>query len=183
VRDISLHILDIVNNSLAAGASLVEIAVEEDITADRLLLTIEDNGCGMDEELLKKVTGPFVTSRTTRKVGLGLSLLKAACDRSGGRLEIESEPGKGTTVNACFGYANIDRPPLGRVADTIVGLIISNPEADFVYRHTYNSNEFLVDTRDLKEVLKEVPINSPEVIGWLAGYISDGIDGTVIDNK
>jgi phosphoglycerate-specific signal transduction histidine kinase len=121
MRDISLHILDIVNNSLAAGADLIEILVVEETTADRLRLTIKDNGRGMDSELLDRVTSPFVTSRTTRRVGLGLSLLKAACDRSGGRLDIESEPGKGTTINACFKYSNIDRPPLGSVADTIIG--------------------------------------------------------------
>jgi len=129
----------------------------------------------MDEDLVKKVTNPFITSRKTRNVGLGLPLLKAACERCEGKLTIKSKLGKGTCVQACFKYSHIDRPPLGDMTGTILGLIISNTSVDFFYKHYYNGKEFFVDTRDLKKVLEEVPLNSPEVVCWLKDYIMEGL--------
>jgi anti-sigma regulatory factor (Ser/Thr protein kinase) len=176
MRDISMHILDIVTNSLEADANYVEIIVEEKVEEDVLNLIINDNGKGMDSEFIKQVTSPFVTSRKTRKVGLGLSLLKAASERSGGSLSIESEQGKGTSVKASFRYGHIDRPPLGKIADTILGLVISNPSADFMYKHSYNQRDFVLDTREIRKVLKEVSLDSPEVMGWLKDYLREGLE-------
>ncbi|MBA1335141.1 MAG: hypothetical protein HPY66_0763 [Firmicutes bacterium] len=177
MRDISLHVLDIVNNSLEAGADLIEVIVDEDVGNDVLRVRINDNGRGMDEELVKKAVTPFFTSRKTRKVGLGLPLLKAACERCGGKFSIRSKPGEGTNIDASFGYSNIDRPPLGNVADTILSLVILNPDVDFLYRHSFNGQMFIMDTRELKKVLHEVPVNSPEVAGWLKDYLREGISG------
>lgn len=175
MRDISLHVLDIVNNSLEAGADLIEVIIDEGIDNDELRVRINDNGRGMDEEFVKKAVTPFFTSRKTRKVGLGLPLLKAACERCGGKFDIQSKPGKGTKIDASFGYHNIDRPPMGNMADTILSLVILNPAVDFIYQHSFNGKMFGMDTRELKNALNEVPLNSPEVAGWLRDYLTEGI--------
>ena len=175
MRDISLHVLDIANNSLEAAADLVEILVEEDTINNILRVRIKDNGRGMDKETAKKAVDPFYTSRKTRKVGLGLPLLKASCDRCGGTFSIKSEPGKGTEIDASFQYDNIDRPPLGDMPETVFSLVILNPSIDFVYRHSYNGQAFMMDTRDLREVLQGLPFNTPEVAGWLSGHLKEGI--------
>jgi anti-sigma regulatory factor (Ser/Thr protein kinase) len=175
MRDISLHVLDIANNSLAAGANVIEISVEEDTKDNILVVRIIDNGKGMDKETVKKAVDPFYTSRKTRKVGLGLPLLKASCDRCGGAFSIKSEPGKGTEIYASFQYDNIDRPPLGDMPETIFSLVILNPSIDFLYRHSYNGQVFTMDTRELKEVLQGLPLNTPEVADWLCGHLKEGV--------
>ncbi|HZX46405.1 MAG TPA: ATP-binding protein [Clostridia bacterium] len=175
MRDISLHVLDIANNSLEADASLIEISVEEDTVNNILRIQIKDNGRGMDRETAKKAVDPFYTSRKTRKVGLGLPLLKASCDRCGGSFGVKSGPGKGTEIHASFQYDNIDRPPLGDMPETIFSLVILNPSIDFVYRHSHNSQVFTMDTRELKEVLQGLPLNTPEVAGWLSQHLKEGV--------
>lgn len=170
-----MHILDIAQNSISAGASLVEIAVTEDEKQNVFSFSVSDNGKGMSPAFLKKVTDPFTTTRTTRRVGLGLPLLKAACRQAGGELDIWSEPGVGTRVTATFGYDNIDRQPLGDIAGTMMSLITLNPQIDFCYRHKVGENEFSADTREMKEILGGVPLSTPEVALWLAGYFKENI--------
>jgi signal transduction histidine kinase len=142
VRELSLHILDIAENSIRAQATEVYIEIEENIKQNFFRFFISDNGCGMDEELLKKVRSPFGTSRTTRKVGLGIPLLEEACKRCNGKLDIESTPGKGTTLTVSMEYNHIDRAPMGDIVSTIVTLIGANPHIDFVYKHLYNNSPF-----------------------------------------
>ncbi|MGI6704190.1 MAG: ATP-binding protein [Clostridia bacterium] len=162
MRDISLHVLDIANNSLEADASLIEISVEEDTVNNILRIQIKDNGRGMDRETAKKAVDPFYTSRKTRKVGLGLPLLKASCDRCGGSFGVKSGPGKGTEIHASFQYDNIDRPPLGDMPETIFQPCHTQPFNRFrVYRHSHNSQVFTMDTRELKEVLQGLPSTLP----------------------
>jgi hypothetical protein len=175
MRDISLHVLDIANNSLAADASLIEISVEEDTANNMLRVKIKDNGRGMDEETVKKAIDPFYTSRKTRRVGLGLPLLKASCERCGGTFAIKSKPGEGTEVYAGFRYDNIDRPPLGDMPETIFSLVVLNPSIDFVYRHSRNGHVFMMDTREIKKILQGLPLNTPEVAGWLSRHLKEGI--------
>lgn len=175
MREFSLHILDVVMNSVEAGADLIEIEIDEDVKENVMRFSVRDNGRGMDEDFVKKVTNPFVTSRKTRNIGLGLPLLKATCERCGGELIINSQPGKGTYIDAHLKYNHIDRPPIGKIADTILALIISNISIDFVYKHIYGGQEFSLDTRELKKVLKEVPLNSPEIVAWLKDYIIEGL--------
>ena len=175
--EISLHILDIVNNSVKAGASLIELSVCEDIAKNRLTVEITDNGCGMDEDFLKDVTNPFRTTRTTRKVGMGLSLFKAAAEETGGSLSITSKVGEGTRVVTDFVYDHIDRQPLGDMASTITTVLSGNPDIDFLYRHTKDGKEFLLDTRKIREILgDDVPLGAPEVIVWLTDYIHEGLE-------
>lgn len=175
MRDISLHVLDIANNSLEADASLIEIIMIEDKENNVLEIQIKDNGRGMARETVRKAVDPFYTSRRTRRVGLGLPLLKAACERCKGKFEIRSQPGEGTQIIASFEYDNIDRPPLGDMPDTILSLVVLNPDIDFVYRHFVNRESFVVDTREIKNVLQDVPVNSPEVASWLSDYLKEGV--------
>lgn len=173
MKELSLHILDIVQNSVAAGARLIMLDLIEDVNTDLLEFSIKDDGCGMTEEILKKVTDPFTTGRTTRRVGLGIPLLKAAAELTGGGLELTSEPGVGTTVTARFVYDSIDRQPLGNMAETILGIIISYENIDFVYYHRVNEKEFTIDTREIKGILGEVSLNEPEVVLWLSGFLNE----------
>ncbi len=174
MREIALHILDIAQNSVTANAKNVKIEVVEDADTDQLLVTISDNGCGMTPEFLDKVTNPFTTKRTTRKVGLGIPLFKLAAENTGGSFEIASEVGVGTKVRAVFGYSHIDRQPLGDMAETMLGLITSYENVDFLYIHKVGNKEFEIDTAELKKILGDVPFSTPDVYLWLSEYISEG---------
>lgn len=173
MRELSLNILDVAQNSISAGASLVEINVIEQDFDSTLTVEIKDNGCGMDGETLKKVQDPFYTTRTTRKVGMGIPLFKMAAEMTGGSFEISSEVGKGTLVRAVFKTDNIDFTPLGDVDFTIVTLVTMNTAIDFIYRFKKNENEFVLSTRQLKEILGGVPLSEPEVTVWLKDYLKE----------
>lgn len=175
MQELSLHILDIVQNSISANGTLIEIEISESISDDRMTISVRDNGKGMEPEFLKTVTDPFATTRKTRRVGLGISLFQAAAQATGGDLTIESELGKGTTVTATFVYSHIDRQPLGDMAATMLLLVQSNPEVDFIYRHETDRGRFVFDTREIKQILDGVPITSPEIILWIKGYLEEGI--------
>jgi len=175
LEDLSLHILDIAENALKAEATRIEIRVDEDIGRDLLRLQIIDNGRGMDEEMVKSVTDPFVTSRTERRIGLGLPLLAEAANMSGGNIKINSLPGTKTTIEVTFVHSNIDRKPLGDIGKTFIMLISGNPEVDFKYYHQINGNEYCLDTVALKEHLQEVPMNHPEVIKLIREDINQGL--------
>ncbi|MFO7667235.1 MAG: ATP-binding protein [Desulfobacterales bacterium] len=151
MREISLHIMDIVENGISAGSELIEIFINENRIENLLTVVIKDYGKGMSSEEIRTVTDPFVTSRTTRRIGLGLSLWKEASIRCGGDFSIESEPGKRTVVTATFRYDHIDRAPIGDIAGTITLLIAGNPDIDFVYDHVIDRNRFAIDTRELRK--------------------------------
>ncbi|HEY9125409.1 MAG TPA: ATP-binding protein [Bacteroidales bacterium] len=176
MEEIALHILDIVQNSIVACANLISIEVEEDYANDRLIIIIVDNGKGIEKHLLDKVADPFYTKRTTRKVGLGLSLLKQSAEMAGGSFSIESEINKGTTVKAIYQHSHIDRQPLGDIPQTISILVASNPDINFTYKHKINNNSYYFDTRQIKEVLEEVPITSPEVRVFIHQMLKQNID-------
>ncbi|MBB6214913.1 hypothetical protein HNQ80_000998 [Anaerosolibacter carboniphilus] len=175
MRELSLHILDIAQNSIAAEASCIEIEISEDTVQDILIISIIDNGKGMDESFLQKVTDPFVTSRNTRKVGLGISLFKVAAEMCNGIFTIHSAIGKGTTVTAQFQRSHIDRVPLGNMAETVMTLIMSNEQIDYIYKHTLNGKKFVFDTREVKKVLENVPLGTFEVLDWIKNYIEEGL--------
>lgn len=150
MEDISLHILDIVENSIVAKAKRIEIRVIEDIEENLFIVEIEDDGEGMDEATVKRVLDPFFTTRTTRKVGLGLPMLAQSAKESGGNIEISSQVGKGTKVKATFQYNHPDRRPLGNMKATLMTLISSHPEIDFLYEYKSGEEVLRLDTRDIK---------------------------------
>jgi hypothetical protein len=172
MRELSLHIMDIIQNSIAANASFIEITVDENIIKDYLKIVIKDNGRGIDKEILSKIKDPFITTRTSRKVGLGISLFEAACNRCEGVLNIESTVGVGTTLTALMKYSHIDRAPLGRLQDTIMSLLLY-PNLDFIYKHLFNENEFILDTREIRKIVGD-DLEDQEIIFWIRDYIIEG---------
>jgi len=151
MEDLSLHILDIVENSIAATARRIEIRIDEDQARDLVTIEIKDDGKGMDEQTLKKALDPFFTTRTTRRVGLGLSLLAQAARDSEGTFDLSSEPGKGTKVNATFRLSHPDCKPIGDISQTMQVLVTSHPEIDFLYEHKSDSSTYHFDTREVRK--------------------------------
>ena len=176
MEDISLHILDIAENSFRAGAGRVEITVVEDLAADRLTVEIVDDGKGMDARMAAQVTDPFVTTRTTRTVGLGLPLFAQAAQEAGGRLVVESELGRGTRVFAEFEYGHIDRKPIGDISETLVALICGYPALNLQYRHLFAEREFVLDLAELRGELEEVPLDDLQVVVWLRSEIHRALE-------
>lgn len=175
MKELSLNVLDIAQNSVVANASLIIIETAEDTAADLLTIIITDNGKGMTEEQVARVIDPFYTTRTTRKVGLGIPLYKMAAEMTGGSFEIKSEPGVGTTVTATFVLSSVDRMPIGDMEGTVEALIQMNPELDFVYNRKKDGAEFTLDTRELREMLDGVPLNNPDVGVWIKEYLAENL--------
>jgi anti-sigma regulatory factor (Ser/Thr protein kinase) len=184
LRDLSLHILDIVQNSITAKAKHISINIGEQPDSDQLVLEIEDDGVGMDSETLSRVTDPFVTSRTTRKVGLGIPLLMESAKRCEGQFKISSQKNIGTKVYASFIIKHIDRIPIGSIADTVTLLISAHTEICFILNLSSSKGSFSLDTDEIVKTLKGVPINEYAVLQWLKEYIDEGIKnifGGVLD--
>ena len=179
MEDLSLHILDIAENATAAGAHLVKIIIEQDTERDRLQIIIRDNGRGMDREMLEKAEDPFFTTRTTRRVGLGLSMLRQATREAGGDFFITSKPGQGTEVKATFQASHLDRKPLGDMGSTLVSLILGNPDMDFVYESNFNGEETTLDTRMIKAELDDATTVSDPAVLNLIKNICKGDRGKV----
>lgn len=173
MRDLSMHITDIVQNSVRAKASLIQLRIEE--TVDYLLMTFSDDGTGMDAETVQKVSDPFYTSRTTRKVGMGIPLFKQNAELTEGSVHIESELGKGTVLKAVFGLRHIDRPPMGDLPSTVAMLITGNPGVELVFSYIKGDDEFVLDSREVKEVLGDVDIRLPKVTSFLKEMIEENL--------
>lgn len=178
MKELSLNILDVTENSVKAGAALTQIRLEQ--TAEALTITIEDDGCGMDAETVKRVTDPFYTTRTTRSVGLGLPLLRLEAEQTGGTLTVSSRheaahpTNHGTIVQAVFCTNHIDCPPLGDMVATMVTLIQGHPERDFLFTHTRPDGPPVeLDTRQLRQILEDVPLDGYEVLQWIQGYLRE----------
>ena len=173
MRELSLNILDIAQNSIVAGASLTEILVKEDTVRNELLIGIYDNGKGMTEEQVRNVQDPFFTTRTTRKVGMGIPLFKMAAEQTGGSFTITSQVGVGTKVEALFKTDSIDFTPLGDMASTISTIVCMNEDKYFIYTRKVDDREFKFSSADIKTILEGVPLSEPSVINWVEGYISE----------
>lgn len=183
MTEISLNVLDVAQNSIRADASLIEISVFIETLVDKLTIIIKDNGFGMSQEQISHVEDPFFTTRTTRKVGLGVPFFKFAALATGGDFSITSELLKGTTVTAVFGLSHIDRMPLGDMTSTIHMLITLNTETDFLYQYTYDEKSFTLDTREFREVLDGVPFNEPDVSLYIKDFLTENkneVDGDIL---
>lgn len=173
MRELSLNVMDIAQNSVKAEASLITIKVEESDRDDYLDITIADNGKGMTKEQVQNVIDPFFTTRTTRKVGLGVPLFKMAAEQTGGGLTINSTLGVGTETSAHFVKSSVDMTPLGDINSTVKILIQCNPDIDFVFTHRADCGEFSLDTRELKEILGGVPLDTPDVLVWIGEFLNE----------
>jgi anti-sigma regulatory factor (Ser/Thr protein kinase) len=172
MEDLSLHILDVSENAVDAGATKLWIVVQEDAARDLLSVEITDNGRGMDAGEKARALDPFYTTRTTRRIGLGLPLLRAAAIDANGHLDVLSSPGEGTTVIAKFQLSHIDRKPLGDIAGTLVALVAGRPELDLSYRHVRNERSIEFTTAELRRQLADIPVNSPEALRFLRDYVT-----------
>ncbi|MCM1328196.1 MAG: ATP-binding protein [Ruminococcus sp.] len=174
MTEISLNILDVAQNSVRAEATLIKITVDISRAADRLTVTISDDGCGMSEEQLKSVTDPFFTTRTTRKIGLGIPFFKQSAELTGGNFEITSKPGFGTKTVAVYVLSSIDRMPLGNMSQTIHSLVTMNTHIDFLYTYSADDKSFTLDTREFKEILGEdADFAAPEVSAFIMDFLKE----------
>ena len=180
---LALHILDIVENSTRAGATLVVIEITEDLKKDLLRIEIEDNGHGMSGEMLGRALDPFFTTKDVRRIGLGLPMLRQAAEHSGGHFEIVSSPAQGTKVCAEFRHGHIDRQPMGDVAGVITALIAGNPDTDFIYRHRYDGKIAVIDTREIRREIENIPINHPEILKYIREKIIEGLEEIGTENE
>ena len=181
MREIALHLLDVAENSVAAGSKNISVHVHEDLFYDRLSVSVIDDGCGMDAATVQQVQDPFYTTRTTRNVGLGIPLLKLAAEMAEGSFSLQSEPGSGAWVEAEFLHSHIDRMPLGDLSSTFLTLLISHPHIDwtFLYRVTDRSNrsdDFLFESAELRSQLGDISFTEPEVLTFLRGMIEEGVE-------
>ncbi len=175
MRELSLNVLDIAQNSVAANATTVHIEVNESTEKNELFIGIYDNGKGMTKEQLQSVRDPFFTTRTTRKVGMGIPLFRMAAEMTGGTFDIESEVGVGTKVKALFKTDHLDFTPLGDMCSTVMVLITMNLHMDFVYTYTLDERSFTLDTKQLKDILGDVPLNEPSISAWIKDYFNQNI--------
>ena len=177
MRDLSLHLLDLTQNSISAGASLVEIRLNVDGNG-WLTMVLKDNGCGMSPELLERVTSPFATTRTTRKVGLGIPMMQENAQKAEGDLTIQSEVGKGTELTVTMNTRNIDCLPLGDLSGTLLSLILTNPlRPEFLFAGKTEQGECSFDTREVRAVIgSEIPLNEPSVAQWLKEALEEEIN-------
>ncbi len=173
MRELSLNILDIAQNSIAAGASLTEIVVREDTEKKTLLIGIYDNGKGMTPQQVENVKDPFFTTRTTRKVGMGIPLFKMAAEQTGGSFNISSQVGVGTRVEAVFKTDSIDFTPLGDMESTISTIVSMNEDKDFLYIRSIDEKEFSFSSKEIKQILDGVPLSEPSIIMWIEGHIKE----------
>lgn len=174
MRELALHILDVLENAIEAGATRIALSIREDTAEDRLTIEVIDDGRGMDEQVLHRVGDPFYTTRVTRHVGLGIPLLRAAAQRCNGDLTIASRPGAGTRLSATFQRSHIDRAPLGDIRGALLAALLSERAIDLRFRHSIDGREFAFDTAEMREALQGVPLSHPAVRRWLEEFLAEG---------
>lgn len=177
MNELALYILDLTQNSISAGASRVEISIRLSHEDDSLQIDLLDDGCGMSSEFIEKVTSPFTTTRKTRKVGLGIPMIKQLCEMCDGAFQIESEPGKGTCLRLRFRLSHVDLPPMGDLAQTMTALVIGSPEKpDFRLFYSEGAQPYQFDTAAVRQILgSDVPLNTPDVLMWIKADIEEGL--------
>lgn len=181
MRELSMHILDLAQNSISAGATRLEIEVGADTAVDRLTISLQDDGLGMDADFVAAVRDPFVTTRTTRRVGLGIPMFAEAARICDGRLAIQSSPGKGTYLAATFRLSHIDRAPLGDIASTLVSIIAANPDLRLKYTQRVDGRAFTLDTDELKAHLDGIPLSEAPVLRWIRDYVEEGTSEAAVN--
>ena len=175
MKEIALHIMDLMENSVRAKASSIKLTIKESTTDNLYSVTIEDDGVGMSPEFVSRVTDPYTTTRTTRKVGLGLPLIKMNTEIAGGGMSIDSEVGRGTILSFWYAHDSWDRPPLGDIAGTIVMLAANNENKRIIYKHISKKGEYTFDTKEIKEILGDMSINNYDIIKYLKEMINENI--------
>ncbi len=175
MAELCLHIIDLAENSVRAGAKNISIRLNQSLSTDCLDLTILDDGCGMDEETARKVQDPFYTTKSGKKVGLGIPLLKAAAEMTQGRFTLESEPGRGTTVHAHFVLSHIDTPPVGALSDTIFTQLVAHDDINTLFQIITDNSEFSISSGEIREQVGDMPLTHPDILAFLRPYIAENL--------
>lgn len=175
LEDLSMGIWELINNSIAAGARNIDISLLADRDRDRLALTVKDDGCGMSPQLAKKVLDPFTTTRSTRRVGMGTSLLEETCTQCGGEMSVDSTPGKGTSIVCTFCASSIDLPPLGNIGEVMMAAVQANREIHYLLRVACDGKQFVFDSKEIADQLGGVPLDDPAVLLWIRDYINQEV--------
>lgn len=183
MEDIAMHILEILMNSIKAGATMIRLKIRDSFDDDIISISIEDNGCGMDEEMAAKAADPFTTSRTTRRIGMGLSFMKGLAETCGGTFRLSSEPGVGTLVEASVQKLNIDTPNLGDIGEIMMESIQSDESIDYILEYKTDYNEFTFESEAVKKELEGVSLLEPEILLWIKDYINQGIEQAKEDTQ
>lgn len=179
--ELSMHILDIAENSIRAAAKFIEICIKEDISGDTLTVEIADDGKGMNPTSASRVLDPFFTTRKVRNVGLGLPLFEQAAKTAGGHLSLTTEEGNGTHVLAVFKNSHIDRQPLGSMSDTIIALVAGNPDIDFLYTQEKDGRAFTLDTREMRKELDGVSLSNARALRFIKEFIEEGLKEIAVE--
>ncbi len=175
--ELTLHIIDIVHNSIRANASQIEVKIIDSLKSDKIIIEIIDNGIGMDEETIQRVQDPFYTTKKEKTVGLGVPLLKQTANHCDGEFFIKSELGKGTIVHAEFKKSHIDLPPIGNLSDTFLTLLTYDDEnINIILNYETDKGKFSISTSEIKNEIGDVPLSSPEVISFLKSYIKENLE-------
>jgi hypothetical protein len=177
--EISSHIMDITANAITAKAKHIEISIIVDTKKSLTTLSFKDDGIGMNDEMVKKVQDPFFSTKTGKKVGLGIPLLKGTAETTGGTFSLTSEPGKGVEIRATFHLNHPDLPPIGKLKDTILVLVVGNPEIDFIFQYTLDEDQFIFDTAPIKALLEGIPVNHPEVVNFIINYLDEHLQNQI----
>ena len=175
LQDIAMYILDITNNSIRAEAKNIHVSFQNSKAKNECRLIIKDDGIGMNKKQLDQVVNPFFTTRTTRKIGLGLSFLHQLAIQCKGELSIDSKEGEGTTVELWYRRDHYDAPPLGNLAESAIVLLQANADIDYVFTFKTDCGEFVFDTKEIKDQLEDVSISEPSILLWLKEYIETGL--------
>ncbi len=182
MKELAMHVYDLMENSTAANSTEVKLTIRDSLKDNIYAFTIEDNGKGMTPEFMAKVTDPYTTSRTTRKVGLGLPLIKMNTENCGGGIKLQSEVGKGTRLDFWFQHNHWDRPPMGDIAGTIVMLCAAHEDIHIIYKHITDEDEFVFDTDEIHEALDGMSMNDVKVMGWLKDMVQENLEAIHYNN-
>ncbi|MBQ3949425.1 MAG: sensor histidine kinase [Bacteroidales bacterium] len=182
MKELAMHVYDLMENSTAANSTEVKLTIRDSLKDNIYAFTIEDNGKGMTPEFMAKVTDPYTTSRTTRKVGLGLPLIKMNTENCGGGMKLQSEVGKGTRLDFWFQHNHWDRPPMGDLAGTIVMLCAAHEDIHIIYKHITDEGEFVFDTDEIHEALDGMSMNDVKVMGWLKDMVQENLEAIHYNN-
>lgn len=182
MKELAMHVYDLMENSTAANSTEVKLTIRDSLKDNIYAFTIEDNGKGMTPEFMAKVTDPYTTSRTTRKVGLGLPLIKMNTENCGGGMKLQSEVGKGTRLDFWFQHNHWDRPPMGDIAGTIVMLCAAHEDIHIIYKHITDEDEFVFDTDEIHEALDGMSMNDVKVMGWLKDMVHENLEAIHYNN-
>lgn len=183
MQDMAMQIMEIMMNSIHAKPSRIQLKISDSAKDNKISFTVQDNGSGMSEEMVKKITDPFVTTRTTRKIGMGVAFLKEMCEQCKGALNIRSSPGKGTEVEASVQKDCIDTPEMGDLGELMMECVQADETIEYSFTYSTDTGQFVFQTDEVRKQLADVSLLEPSVLLWIKEYINQGIQQAKEESK